>query len=183
MNENEDPEIDYSQPYELIYQQTFDDCRDDCDTHRQWIEREIGHVQNLVRGRRQMLEIRRIDLNRGAEWSNVAGIDPAYMEAEIEHLQGYFEFLIDKQKRLLKNTRELFAKEKYAYLEMLGLFQTEVWKGVLQNTPTDQRERLISEILGCDIDAARHIMNGRDSLKEEKRAELQNRINQMSKGV
>jgi hypothetical protein len=175
-------EPDYTQPYEELYEQTFQDCRDDYETHRAGIECEISNVKRRITELRSEQEMIRTAILQGAAY-RPGCVDTSVYEEDIEHLQGYVHFLSAKRDRLKKHTRELFAKEKYAYLEMLGLFQTEVWKELLRNAATEQRERLISEIIGCDIDSARHLMNGRDSMKAEKRKELQTHINQMSKGV
>lgn len=102
---------------------------------------------------------------------------------KLDEEKEYLSFLKEKQSGLLKNTRPLFANEKYAYLELMGLFDTEVWKGMLEKTTSDERERLISELLGCDIDTARHIMNGRNAVNKDKKVELQDRVNQLSKGA
>lgn len=175
-------EPDYSQPYNQLYEQTFDGCREDYNMHLQCIECEISNVQRKIREYRQDREMIRAAISQGAEF-RPGCVDPLCWEDEIEHLQGYIEFLADKKKRLTKNTRELFANEKYTYLELMGLFDTQVWIGMMQNATSEDRERLISEILGCDIDTARHIMNGRNSLKEKKKEELQDRVNRLSKGA
>jgi len=175
-------EPDYSQPYDQLYEQTFDGCREDYNMHLQCIKCAISNVQLKIREYRQDHEMIRAAISQGAKFRPDC-FDPLYWEDEIEHLQGYINFLTDKKKRLVKSTRELYANEKYTYLELMGLFQTDVWRGMMQNAPSEDRERLISEILGCDIDNARHIMNGRNSLKEKKKEELQDRVNRLSKGA
>lgn len=175
-------EPDYSQPYDLLYQQTFDGCREDYDMHLQCIECEISNVKRKISEYRQDQEMIRAAISQGAAF-RPGCFDPLCWEDDIAHLQGYIEFLADKKKRLTKNTRELFANEKYTYLKLMGLFDTQVWIGMMQNALSEDRERLISEILGCDIDTARHIMNGRNSLKEKKKEELQDRVNRLSKGA
>lgn len=175
-------EPDYSQPYDQLYEQTFDGCREDYNMHLQCIECEISNVQRKIKEYRQEQEMIRSAISQGASYRPNC-VDPLFWEDDIEHLQGYIQFLTVKKERLRKSTRELWAKEKYAYLELLGLFDTEAWKGMIQNATSEDRERLISEILGCDIDTARHIMNGRDSVKEDKKKEMQDRVNRLSKGA
>jgi hypothetical protein len=167
--------------YEELYSNGCSDCRDSFENHVLAIDCSISVARHRIKKLRYSVEEIRAAMAQGAMLRPNC-FDPLAHDDEIERIEGYIEFLQKKKSGLFKNTRSLFAKEKYNYLDKLGLFKSHEWATILHNSTVEERERLIAEIIGCDPDTARNCINGHSKLTPAQEEEIKERIDRL-KGV
>ena len=96
----------------------------------------------------------------------------------------YIEYLEYRLSQIapIKSTSYKEVKERYAIMDILEFFESKKWNGLKSES---ERNTLLSEILQCDIDTAKKIRRktspDKYHLTEEKRMDLQDRINLMQK--
>jgi hypothetical protein len=71
--------------------------------------------------------------------------------------QDFLVFVENKKKSTVKYTRYRAAAERYVILEKFGLFKSPEWRMM----SVRNKQKWLSEILYCNIDTAKNIMNGK----------------------
>jgi hypothetical protein len=183
-----DPRFDMPLPEEMWYNQI----------EKEWSNSGFIHTTLLDFIRDKKFEVKRLirslitqanDLtNKRVEPDQITNHKEhqSNIEQLIEANENYLEFLLSTIKNLEnhpKGTKRLSNTERYAYLEELGLFKTEIWRTIQKNSLIEDQHSLIADLLQCSSENARHIVNGKYQVPESKRTEIIKRIETLQKGV
>lgn len=103
------------------------------------------------------------------------------IKVETQDYIEYLEYRLD-QITPVKSTHYRELKERYAIMRHLGFFDTPYWKGLANEK---DRDKLLAEILQCDLDNAKKIRSPRPipkyKLTEEEEKDIHDMIKSMQK--
>lgn len=171
--------FDYNKTYIENYERSMINCRETSEEHAQGIDCEIANIKREIRQMKREDEIAKgVVYREGVLEENC--IDPLANDERIKFLEGYIDFLQEKKNGIVKSARELFRNEKYYLLELLGFFKLPEWEKIILRR---DRESILAQLLGCDIDYAKDLINGRNKVKESNKDRLVEMIKEMQKGV
>lgn len=187
-NPNQDSFFDMPHPHEMWYNQI----------EKEWSNSGFTHTTLLDFIRDKKFEVKRLIRHLITEANNLTTkqVEPdlianhkehqSNIEQLIEANEKYLEFLVSTIANLEthpKGTKRLSNTERYAYLEELGLFKTEIWRTIQKNSLIEDQHSLIADLLQCSTENARHIVNGKYPVPKSKRPEIIKRIETLQKGV
>lgn len=170
--------FDFNLTYIDNYEKSMENCRETSEEHTQGIDCEISNIEREIRQMKREDEIARGMVYREGVLEEDC-IDPLANDERIKYLEGYIDFLKEKKMGIVKSTRELFRNEKYFLLELLGFFKLSEWRNI---TLSMDKDSVLAQLLGCDIDYAKDLLNGRHQVKERNEERLKEMIKGMQKG-